>query len=245
MKIKRHYGCNKDREDPRDYYYRNSSHFKLLSLPSSVNLVDKLPECWDQGQLGSCTGHGCGASLAFIHPGLMPSRLMIYYDGRELENNIPNDDGAQIRDVVKALADKGVCPESLWPYDISKFAVRPPDSAYQEAAKYKISNYFRVDNLFELKTSLAQGFPVVIGFQVFDNFESAQMQRTGILKKPGCFRRSIGGHCVEVIGYDDSKEMVFVRNSWGTSWGPFNGNFWMEYKYFNHGLVSDMWTIRA
>lgn len=241
-KIKR-YGCKPDIKDHRDLRYQESPHFKLMPLPPSVDLSDKLPACWDQGELGSCTGHGSGGAMALIHPGFMPSRLMIYYDGRAIEGDVQDDNGAQIRDVVSGLAHQGVCDESLWPYDISQFAAPPNDAAYQAALTNKITNYYRVLTLPDVKNSLAQGFPVIIGFTVYEGFESPDVAASGILKMPHWGEQAVGGHCVLVIGYDDAKQEVLVRNSWGTGWG-INGNFWMPYQYFKH-LVSDMWTIRV
>lgn len=242
-KIKR-YGCKPDLIDHRDFMFLRSEHYaKLIELPPSVNLVDKLPPCWDQGDLGSCTGHGSGAAIAFLKPGFMPSRLMIYYDGREIEGDTNDDAGAQIRDVVAGLADRGVCDEALWPYDISAFAISPNNDAYQSAGVNKISQYLRCTDLDDIKNSLAQGFPVIIGFSVYENFESQDVANTGILKMPGPNDRMVGGHCVLVIGYDDTRGQVFVRNSWGTGWG-LQGNFWMDYLYFQN-LVNDCWTIRA
>jgi len=244
IKHTKRYGCKPDKKDSRDMLYHESQHDKMVFMPPSVLLTDKLPACWDQGELGSCTGHGCGAAMLFIHEGSSPSsRLMIYYDGREIEGTTAEDDGAQIRDVVAGLARKGACNEDLWPYDITQFAVQPPDAAYAAAGSNKITNYFRCTDLMSVKNSLAQGFPVIIGFTVYSGFEAPDVASTGIAKMPGSFERVVGGHCVLVIGYDDSKNAVFVRNSWGTAWG-LSGNFWMPYDYFKN-LVSDMWTLRA
>lgn len=241
MRNKKRYGCRPDTKDVRDLKFRDSQHFKLMKLPNSVDLTSKLPPCWDQGELGSCTGHGSVGAMVFIHPDKMFSRLDAYFNARVIEGDIDQDNGAQIRDVVMGLVKTGVCDESVWPYDISTFATPP---ALDTAVMTKVSQYLRCDNLDEVRNSLAQGFPVIIGFTVFSNFESAEMVKHGILHTPGWFDKNLGGHCVLVTGYDDTAQQVTIRNSWGTEWGPFQGNFRMGYDYFHH-LVSDMWTIRA
>ena len=54
----------------------------------------------------------------------------------------------------------------------------------------------------------------------------------------------LGGHAVMAVGYDDSKQAVLVRNSWGTDWG-IRGYFYMPYGYItNANLCDDFWTIR-
>ena len=108
----------------------------------------------------------------------------------------------------------------------------------------KAVQYSRVADLEALKQCLAEGFPVIIGFSVYDNFESPEMATSGELHLPVPSDELLGGHCVLIVGYNEEQQQVFVRNSWGTTWG-LNGHFWMDYSYFNAGLVSDRWVIQA
>ena len=64
--------------------------------------------------------------------------------------------------------------------------------------------------------------------------------RTGIIPMPKPKEQLLGGHAVLAVGYDDTKQWLIVRNSWGTSWGV-KGYFYMPYTVFNK-LVMDMWT---
>jgi aminopeptidase C len=56
----------------------------------------------------------------------------------------------------------------------------------------------------------------------------------------------IGGHAVVAVGYDSSVSTpyVWVRNSWGVSWG-LAGHFKMDERWFfdPRRLVDDMWVI--
>lgn len=239
-KIGRKYGCRVDYPRKDDVAYRPKVVRMVAELPPSVNLVDKLPACWDQGDLGSCTGHGSIGAMVFLHPEQMFSRLDAYYNGRVIEGDVDQDNGAQIADVVMGLTNAGVVSESLWPYDPTTFAT-PPVDLLQDPVTTAVQTA-RVADLDDLKQCLAEGFPVVIGFSVYDNFESPEMAQTGILTLPGPSDELLGGHCVLVIGYDEATQQVFVRNSWGTAWG-LSGNFYMPYAYFNT-LVSDMWVIQ-
>ena len=90
-----------------------------------------------------------------------------------------------------------------------------------------------------MKTALAESLPVVIGIDVYESFESDEVAKTGIVPIPGKKEQLLGGHAVCVVGYDDSKNWLIVRNSWGTSWGN-KGYFYLPYKY--HDLLGDMWT---
>ena len=42
----------------------------------------------------------------------------------------------------------------------------------------------------------------------------------------------IGGHSMAIVGYDDTRRVFIVRNSWGESWGD-NGYFYLSYDYFS------------
>ena len=103
----------------------------MASLPTKVDLRSKMPRVYDQGLLGSCTANAIGAAFEF-HPDdeerpkvFMPSRLFIYYNERAVEGTIGSDSGAMIRDGIKSVAKIGVCDETLWPYDITRFTEKP------------------------------------------------------------------------------------------------------------------------
>jgi C1A family cysteine protease len=173
------------------------------------------------------------------------SRLFIYYNERRIEGTTDEDAGAYIRDGIKALKEWGACDEFLWPYRESWFAAKPSEEAYRDALKRRIVAYYRVSDLSDLRTALADGNPVVFGFMVFASFESAAVSRTGIMPMPGANDEFRGGHAVLAVGYDDEKRHLIVRNSWGASWGD-KGYFYMPYGYINDpGLSSDFWVVKG
>jgi len=129
MKIQR-YGWIRDLPDHRDFMY-SVPVATLQALPSSVDLRSHCPPVYDQGQLGSCTANAIAGALQFDeikehkNGPSTPSRLFIYYNERVIEGTVTSDSGAQLRDGVKTVAKRGICPAKVWPYDISKFAVKP------------------------------------------------------------------------------------------------------------------------
>jgi len=44
--------------------------------------------------------------------------------------------------------------------------------------------------------------------------------------------KEIGNHAMVIVGYDNIKEVVIVRNSWGKEWAM-NGHCELPYAYFN------------
>jgi len=218
--------------------------------PTSIDWRNKCPEVYDQGQLGSCTANAIGGDCEMnqIRQGLphwTPSRLEIYYNERKMEGTIKSDSGAQIRDGIKVVASQGVCPETDWPYDITKFAKKPPTKSYKEALQNTVDKYQSVSlDLAHVKACLFQLGPFVFGFTVYESFESDEVAKTGIIPIPGKTEQCLGGHAVMAVGYDDSKSCVIVRNSWGATWGD-KGYCYMPYGYItNSDLASDAWVIQ-
>jgi C1A family cysteine protease len=172
------------------------------------------------------------------------SRLFIYYNERAIEHTIKSDSGAMIRDGIKTLNKQGVCSETKWPYLVSKFQVKPTPVCYKDAGKHKITSYRRTMTLDEMRACLAEGFPFVFGFTVYESFESQAVAKTGVVTMPKKGEKSLGGHAVLAVGYNDVKERFIVRNSWGEGWGM-KGYFTMPYKYVaDRNFSDDFWTIR-
>ena len=251
MPVNRKYGWAPDLPDHRDHVY--SAPLPVLAkLPPKKDLRPGCPAVYDQGQLGSCTANAIAGAIQFDQKkqGLktwVPSRLFIYYNERAMEGTIKSDSGAQIRDGVKSVANRGVCPESEWPYDINEFADKPSSKCYTDAKKCEAVSYQRLasTDLNQLRGCIASGYPFVFGFTVYDSFESAQVAKTGILNMPGPKETVVGGHAVLAVGYDDTTQRFAVRNSWGKDWGM-KGYFTMPYSYLTStNLADDFWTIRV
>lgn len=118
---------------------------------------------------------------------------------------------------MKAVAKNGDCPEELRPYNVEKFALKPPDSCYREALKHQALKYQKVNrDLAQMKGCLSAGYPFVFGFTVYESSESAQVARHRPRAAPGPNERAIGGHAVMAVGYDEAKGWFICRNSWGS-----------------------------
>jgi C1A family cysteine protease len=206
-----------------------------------------MPPIYDQGELGSCTANAIAAGFAFQLfdqelPVINPSRLFIYYNERAVEGSISTDAGAVIADGVKAVNTLGVPDESLWPYDITKFAVKPSDAAYALALRSVASEIVPIaPGLINVIRALAAGYPVIFGFTVFESFESKAVAVGGDLPMPGPTEAVLGGHAVVAVGYTDDGYFL-VRNSWGDKWG-IAGHFRMPFDFLAQ-YASDFWTIR-
>lgn len=224
----------------------------LAALPTKIDLREHCSEVENQFTLGSCTANAAAGALEYLE--IMDgtadqnfdnfSRLFIYYNMRVIQGTPNEDTGGTLRDTIKTLAEHGACDELIWPYEIPHFTIKPGPSCYEDAAKHKISEYHRIENLTDLLACLAEGFPVVFGFIVYDSFLGLDVSKTGVLNLPAAGELCHGGHAVCAVGYDMEAKTVLVRNSWGSHWGQ-DGYFTIPFDYIgNPQLAQDFWTIR-
>ena len=253
------YGWVQDAPDARDLLFTASPVVVSQPLPTSVDLRPGCPPVYNQGNVGSCTANCIAAAFQFAQmkqrlAHFMPSRLFIYYNERVMEHCVKKDEGAQIRDGIKSVAKLGVPPESTWPYRQKHSIVvkEPKGLAYIDAYQHKVLAYHRIraqkpDTFLRLmKSCLAEGYPFVFGFTVYSAFEGDEIEKTGIMNMPDKKKEKVvGGHAVMAVGYNEKRQAMLVRNSWGLRWG-LRGYFWMPYAYISsHQLCDDFWTIRG
>lgn len=242
----RTYGWIPQPRDLRDLMYEPRPT-TLAARPPLFDMRWMCPPVWDQGNLGSCTGEGVAAVHMFdqMKQGgavFTPSVLGIYFGERKRNGTTKSDAGANIRDGIKVVASEGAGNETLWPYVISKFAVTPPPAYYADAKRHTSVLYQAVRNdPDQIGGCLAEGFPIVLGIAVYESFESAKVAATGVASMPKRGERLLGGHCIVIVGYDDTKKIYFCRNSWGVDWGM-AGYFTLPQAYVA-GYGSDLWQV--
>ncbi|MDQ3234542.1 MAG: C1 family peptidase [Pseudobdellovibrionaceae bacterium] len=249
MSKRKNPGWLPDKYDERDFAYKAKK--TNATFPSVVDNRKRFFRAWDQGDLGSCTAQAAGAACMFLDvydrdmPVVVPSRLFVYYATRTLEGTKHSDSGATLRNTIKAIATWGYPPEDKWPYSIEKFTVRPPEEVISLAAKERIKSYERLGrDLNQFREAINEGLPVIIGFSVYSSIDDRSVKKTGFIPvpKPGDMRD--GGHAVLVVGYDDTKAALIIRNSWGEEWGE-EGFGYLPYRYIEDPALSgDFWVIR-
>jgi len=214
-------------------------------ISANVDLRSKIKIMYDQGNLGSCTANALCYAYVFDAPTFSPSRLFLYYNERFLDGDVPIDAGSTLSEGINALEKYGVCKESTWSYNTNNFAVKPSKQAYAEGVKNEVIMASRVlQTMQSMKGCLTSGYPFVVGFEVYSSFESAAVASTGMVPMPNtATEQLLGGHACICLGYDDSKGVWIMQNSWGTGWGD-RGYFYMPYAYLTTpALAGDMWRI--
>jgi hypothetical protein len=109
------------------------------------------------------------------------SRLFVYYNSRKQDKKndhlppIITDTGCPIIAAIEALKKRGVCLESIWPYDEKKVNIKPQRQCYKAAKQNAIIEALEVDaNIDEMRSCLAQGFPIIFGLDLYPSFNRAE-----------------------------------------------------------------------
>lgn len=253
-----------------DFAFQYSDLLKgalVSKLPQAVDLRSAFPPCFDQGQEGSCTGNGWAGVFAFMElmalrlkssnldeyefnaSKFVPASRQFIYAEERLHEGTPltEDNGAMVSSGAWVLQNLGYCDEVVWPYLPTYWQVKPSAAAYAEAAKHKSSSTYTLDSLDQVNQCLVSGYPVVCGIEVYEELEEdgpGSVMETGVLPDPEPDSQYLGGHCVVIVGFDMSKKNYLIRNSWGTSWGPLQGYFWVSFNYLEQ-YGSSFMSVRA
>jgi len=240
-KSKRRYNChlNKPNHNLKIFLPR------LLNpkLPPVINYLSLLGPVMDQGDQGSCTAHGWMGLWDYLHlkdvnknlPNnnfMAGSRDFLYGQELKYDGNAGQDVGSTVNTGGIVLNTIGLCPEIMFPYGEGNFAKEPPPECFQIAAMHKLQSPQRVIGVDGIRNALYQGYVVVVGVEVFQSFEDAfEPGGNGEVPDPDPKKeKSLGGHCILIFGYDDTKKRFNFRNSWGSDAGD-QGNGTFSYNY--------------
>ena len=137
---------------------------------------------------------------------------------------------------MKALAEKGVCPEECWPYQPYQ-TDSPCAGADGKALPFRIRTYARLSGIEEMERSLSVNGPFMAGVEVFSAwFESGR----GRIPLPDPDETSMGGHAICIMGYSREGSYFKFKNSWGVDWGD-SGYGYLPYEYMNRHCL-DAWS---
>jgi hypothetical protein len=204
--------------DPRDHnYWLLDAMPRVLQRPS-VKYWPFMRDPLDQGQTGTCVGHGwkgwmLAAPVTRTTPDAEPTAMTIYREATTLDEWADNDGdlqaGTSVRAGAKALLARGHIREYRWCWDL-KTAV----------------------------DFLLTGGPVVIGVNFYEGM--FDLDANGFMGVGGNF---VGGHCMLLLGANEPRRVVRGLNSWGKGWGQ-KGRFWMTFSDLER-LISENGEVCA
>jgi hypothetical protein len=220
-------GSRPSPDDPRDWPLHKLTAARV-AIPDVVNHENLIEVIQDQGQYGSCVGWGSTRAWhlrARIQGDLTvhyPSATAVYSEAVASDVGDPTvplrDEGTFPRSGLTAMAKLGVVPLSAFNPDV--IPVRPNWATFTQSADRRGVQFARVYGATEMRTALAAGFPIVVGFDVDQSFED---YAGGVWN--GMQSAALGGHCTCWFGY---KPGAFRGvNSWSASWGE-SGMYWIS-----------------
>ena len=190
--------------------------------------------------MGSCVSNATYATFYIMSNGqIQLSRLQLYFCARGFEKlSLTDDTGLNILGALQTVKSYGISAETYWPYVISNFSKLSSSTSFTKL--YKLNNYSYanvIQDIAHIKECLTLNLPVIIGVKVYSSFESTTANKTGIIPMPSSNETSLGGHCVIIVGYNDSTGYFQFQNSWGTSWGD-KGYGYLPYNYVTDPLLT-------
>jgi hypothetical protein len=220
----------KSPEDGRDYIMETIISYNK-PLPSVFDMRNKLKPIRNQGSMGTCAAM-TGACIKEYQE-RTNINFRNYFSAMFIYNNRSNQetDGMYGRDVMKILANKGICPEKDMKYGTIMKPSEIPEHIYDICLNYKIKAYARINTIDGLKKSLILYGPCYIAFPCYS-------KNINMWKPLFRGQQYNGGHAMTIVGYN--YEGFILRNSWGVKWGD-RGYCIYPYKDFGHHW--EIWTL--
>lgn len=235
------------------------------SLPPRANLRPWQSPVWDQGARRTCAPFAWKSAAEYLQirdariagapkkPVDSLSAYSLAYAARVFVVGAQpaSDPGFLNADLASAIETWGISRAAFWPDDEDHYARPPDERAVEDAASRRGLLALPLPTLRHLKASLAQGFPVVVGFALAESAESAEAARAGHFATPSPADPIVGAHDALAVGYDDERAQVDVKNSWGNGWGD-GGYGTLEYAMWGDDevdvstqLANEQWALHS
>lgn len=205
----------------------------------SIHLPDWMP--LNQSSTASCVAHAwCEAEVITMKARHnrtvpMPSRRAAYYWARERAGDENVDDGCQPSNMLKAVAYRGLPPETRFPWSVARINQRPGIAARWDSRdhvgqrdSYQIF-YSRFQGRIDaVRAAIESGRAVMMSIPVMPQFEACS--DASVIPYG---RVPISGyHMVLVLGCS-TDGVIHGLNSWGPKWGA-SGQFWLAPEYLKN-----------
>lgn len=208
---------------------------KLMSLSLSETVVPTILDDWKtiqywpmllNDQLGTCTIASVGHTIEYWNiigkltlPVMTDLEAEVFYqiNGHYIPGDASTDNGCILLDVLNYFQGHGMMAASQ---------------------NYKVNKFLSVErnDLTQIKSSVFHLGNCYLGL----NFPSNALQTNLWTIDPNA--TAAGGHCVNVVGFDDTQNLLYVV-SWGTI-VPMTYDFFIKYCDEAWSLYSDDWVNR-
>lgn len=208
---------------------RKGAHF-----PSRVSLRPFCPPPADQGSTGACAGFAFAYGALSIQKAVEMgtgisadeafSPMFVYNQVTTTKKDCRT--GANLLDVIKFLKEQGVCENRYFNPGLDCQAL-PDEPARVSALENRIKEAavifkpgdrtLKEQRIAQIRSFLADSIPVIANILVYDDFINPISKDI-----PWIYRKSSDynglKHFLVVVGYDDSRRVFEIMNSWSASW---------------------------
>ena len=210
----------------------------VVGLSGTVSVRQFAGEVLDQGPTNSCTANAIlDAERTTLHAlygvqAPLGSRLLAYFFGRKSDGFHTVDEGAMPYSVLQAIAEYGICPESVWPFKTANVNRQPPVRAIWDArGRRGIRKSYRVysrgdDRISAVRAAIASRRAFTLDIPVDDSFAYGR-EMFYDWDKRGPVR---GYHLVEGVSVREDGALE-IKNSYGTDWGLGQGYAWLSVEF--------------
>jgi len=192
----------------------------------------------DQGGCGSCVAFGTAATVETTARVLFGAALAIDISEAQLFYCVAKDKGSTCEtgwwpdEAFAAFERMGITDEAHFAYTAGDRNCGL-SSGWQNVVS-KLTGWHPITSTAEMKAWLSTRGALSACFTVYEDFyaygSGVYTHHTGA---------EVGGHCVSVVGYDDTQKCWICKNSWGSGWGEAG---FFRIGYGQCGIEAEMWA---
>lgn len=233
---KQRFDCMLSPDDDRDYDEKDACIALICDLPKEY--ISKKTKILDQEKIGSCVAHASSTILS-QNDAANFGKYNEYSRGFIYANRSDSDwqgEGMHTREALKHLNHDGVCLHCDFPYNdeyriVKNKLLENKEELYSKASQYRITSYYRCNNVDEIKRSIYNYGGCLCVVNVYSDFSRDLHNSTSKVLK--------GAHAMCIIGWTEDDRWI-VQNSWGKDWG-YNGLLYMDFDY----KIKEAWGVIA
>jgi hypothetical protein len=208
----------------------------------------------DQKDLPCCVSCALSSAMETMNSGGPELSPLFHYYVTRYDNSGANADGYLYLDNgLETLTSEGICQRDLHspPFTLAGEATRPSAEAYADALTRALGRqgmrvrYRSVDGPSRtsvIREELAQDHPVVIGIQLPMGYPTSFLNPRFEWLDPENPPRSLSGHCVLAVGYNDGRTSIHIQDSHGSD--AFDrGLWWMGYRVVDSSVVQEAYSL--